>query len=55
MLGNDGYKLKVCSWNINQNVIKDPAFNSIIDSYYIVVMSECWLEVNIDILTDKYS
>lgn len=26
---NDGYKLKVCSWNINPNNIKDPAFISI--------------------------
>lgn len=54
MLGNDGYKFKVCFWNINQNVIKDFVFNLIIDLYYIVVMFECWFEVNIDLFIDKY-
>ncbi len=29
--------------------IKDPAFISIIDSYDIISLSECWLDVHIDI------
>lgn len=53
--------IKVCSWNINRQIyhkIKDPAFISIIDSYDIIFLSECWLDVHIDIddslIKDKY-